>query len=162
MNNRLLIIGLVLLRYVGEVTTKYRGRSHHHKWVDVEPNDIIVTDPVTALTLKRGTQWEEVEGADLDIAPLFASSGNRKDVPDEENQSKASSQEVKEDEETPQAEENQEGSLKAEVNKELTKANIEEFSTGELIKFAKDKKITGVTVRTSREKVIPLILPYID
>lgn len=125
MSNRILIIGYVLMEYLGEKSIDYRAKMPvgERKFMKVHKGDRVVADEVTAITLCRGTQWQEVE-CDVDISTLFAS-------------------------------------VQKKPIKEMTQSNLDSFNDDELIAFAKEKKVTGVTVRSSRDKIIPLILPFL-
>ncbi len=138
MPKRVLIIGYVLMEYVGEKPIPYRGRVPvgSRKYMEVKKGDIVVADEVTAISYCRGTQWKRVE-SDVDISSLFAS-------------------EQKEQE--PIQETDVEPIQEAKV---ITQSNLDEFSDEELIEFAKSKKIGGVTKRSARDKVVSLILPYL-
>lgn len=132
MSNRILIIGYVLMEYLGEKSIDYRAKMPvgERKFMKVHKGDRVVADEVTAITLCRGTQWQEVE-CDVDISTLFASV-QKKPIKEED-----------------------------EPIKEMTQSNLDSFNDDELIAFAKEKKVTGVTVRSSRDKIIPLILPFL-
>ena len=125
MPKRVLIIGYVLMEYMGEKPISYKGKVPvgSRKYAKVEKGDMVVADEVTAITFCRGTQWRRVEH-DLDIATLFANVQN-------------------------------------EPIKEMTQLNLDDFSDEQLIALAKEKNITGITVRSSRDKVIPLLLPFL-
>ena len=134
---RLLIIGYVLIEYLGEKPILYRGKVPvgSRKYMEVSKGDLVVADEVTAITYCRGTQWRRVQ-CDIDISTLF----DTKDEPIDTDEP------IEPNSETPRV---------------MTQANLDEFEDSELIDFAKSKNITGITVRSSRKKLIPLILPYL-
>lgn len=131
MSKKVLLIGYVLMEYLGDKPILYRGKVPvgGRKFMEVEKGDMVVTDEVTAIGYCRGTQWKRVK-CDVDISSLFAN---------------VQKEPIKDDEPI----------------KVMTQANLDEFSDEELIAFAKDKKITGVNVRSKRDKLIPLILPFL-
>ena len=139
---RILIVGYVLMEYLGEKPILYRGRVPvgSRKYIEVKKGDIVVADEVTAIAHCRGTQWRRVESG-VDIAPLFAS-------------------EQKEPIQETDVEPIQETDVEP-IQDNMTQSNLDEFSDEELIAFAKAKKIGGITKRSARDKVISLILPYL-
>ncbi|SFV71787.1 hypothetical protein MNB_SV-13-251 [hydrothermal vent metagenome] len=147
MSMRVLIIGYVLIEYLGEKPIEYRGKVPvgSRKYMKVKKGDIVVADEVTAITYCRGTQWKRVEHNDVDIASLFVVSEQKEPIKEDEL--------IDEDED--------ELIDKKKSIKKMTQSNLDDFSIEELIAFAKSKKVTGVNVRSTRAKVIPLILPFL-
>lgn len=132
MSNRLLIIGYVLIEYLGEKPIDYRGKVPvgARKFMKVEKGDIVVADEVTAIIMCKGTQWKKIE-SDVDISNLLMSKYNQ-------------SQKEFDD-----------------CSSLMTQSNLDDYSDEELIAFAKEKGVTGANVRSKREKLIPLILPFL-